>query len=129
MLRVTNRNFWDDKYCHLLIDCLSPLLLALRMTSSQEYNSFISGDNSEPFISLFKSSEMTDRLLDYWGLLSNDATDLRSKETKLVSLYTGIFKNSSLSKIAIGNLSIDNSTKNSLLEITSLLSDYAGYDE
>ncbi len=116
LLRATNKNLWDDKYWHLLIDCLSPLLIALKMTSSQKYNSFISGENPEPFISLFNANEITDRLLDYWGLIPSDETDLRSKEAKLKPLYYAIFNNSSENKVKVGNLSIDIDTKKTYLK-------------
>ncbi len=131
MLRKTNRAWHDEAYRHLMMDCLSPLLIALRMVDQQMYDSFVNGKDATPLVSLFENNENADRILGEWGLRSNDAADLRSNKSRLVPVYNAVFEVTSGNEetVQVGNLKIPKDTKQRLLEITSLLSEYARYDE
>ena len=91
MLRKTKRAWHDEAYRCLLMDCLSPLLIALRMVNQQTYDSFVNGEDATPLVSLFENNENADRILGEWGLRSNDATDLRSNKSRITQVYNAIF--------------------------------------
>lgn len=131
MLRKTNRAWHDEAYRHLMMDCLSPLLIALRMVDQQMYDSFVNGEDATPLVSLFKHNEKEKGWLSSLGVLSDDATGLHSNESRILQVYDAVFGVTSGNEetVQVGSLNIHEGTKQRLLEITSLLSEYARYDE
>ena len=131
MLRKTKRAWHDDAYRHLLMDCLCPLLIALRMVNQQMYNSFVNGEDATPLVSLLKNNEKEKGWLSSLGVLSDDATGLHSNESRILQVYDAVFGVTSGNEetVQVGSLNIHEGTKQRLLEITSLLSEYARYDE
>lgn len=128
MLLKNNPMLWNDKYWHFLIDCLSPLLIALKRTNQTLYSDFISGKNENPLLDIYKDDFMASTLMDYWEIQTDEWLAENSKENQLKKLYKAIFVDDIKEPLKIGNMKIECGTKQKLLEITSLLSDYADYD-
>lgn len=128
MLLKNNPKLWNDKYWYFLIDCLAPLLIALKKSNQIEYDSFISGKNVEPLLSIFEDNLLTSSLIDYWGIRTDEWLEANNRQNQLKKVYNAIFKDNIKEPVQVGNMKIECNTKHNLMEITSLLSNYADYD-
>ena len=89
MLRKTNKPFYDnEKYWYLMINCIAPLLIALKMTDREKYESFINGENPATFTDLM----MENRIAKYFRLKTERSDDIRSGKDVTKTLYEHIFK-------------------------------------
>lgn len=132
MLRKTNPSFWgNDRYYEFVINYLVPLLIALRMSNTEDYELFINGQKSDIFLSVFNNLDYASQLLEHWGMITSVVTDVRTNEQKFKEIYNHIFIESGKKhmKNKVGAFQLSEDSLEEILEITSLLSDYAGYDE
>lgn len=100
---------------------LAPLFIGVFLNNKNDYDSLITGDNSELFSQLLSRVERIDNL---W-LELNYFNNKENKMEKASLLYEAIFKEYSWKDNSkrIGTYTFTERTKNRLLEITSLLSD------
>lgn len=117
---------------------LTPVLLGLRMKSTQLYYDFISGQDPSPLLEILGTGEVAHSLCN--GLLNgNETYDSRQKEQKtLVTLkdkltiaYHAIFdegQKNTTSGTAVGEFVFSNRTKELAIDTASLLSGYACYE-
>ena len=105
--------------------CILPLMIALKIKDYKLYEDFITGKNYTPLTDLMIKRKLNLYIND--RLLSREEQNL---EEKLILLYEAIFKNSYLKEdnIQIGSMSFNRYSKKILLEVDSLLSEYAKYD-
>lgn len=132
MLRKTNRYFFEnDNYYNLIIDCITPLLIALKMTNQKDYDDFISGEKPELFVSVFNDDSLASSCLDSWGMIDITGGDLRTNDKRFAEIYKFLFIEAGKyhHRKTIGNLTIPENCMKDIFEITSLLSDFAGYED
>ena len=114
-----------------------PIIIGLRMVDLKLYNDFISGTNPQPLIEIMGNTDMARGLC--YTLLDRDETyDKNQKDQKTVLLsdklrlvYTALFDDSSRTdwgETHIGSCTFSQRTKDATLRVTSLLSEYASYD-
>lgn len=132
MIRKNNQCFFDDdKYYHLLLDYLTPLLIALKMSNQKNYDDFIAGKRPDIFISVFNDFEFATAYLENWGMINVMGSDNRLNEDKFKQIYEAFFIEAGKNHISklVGNIRISEKCITDLLEITSLLSEYSDFDE
>ena len=114
-----------------------PIILGLRMADINLYNDFIAGKNPQPLIDVMGNRDIAHGICN--ALLGRDETyaeNQNGKTTvnlpdKLRSAYTALFDDSSRTdwgEAHIGNCTFSQRTKDETLRATSLLSEYASYD-
>ncbi len=131
MLRKPNQaTLGNEKFYNFISDFLTPVLLALKMTNTETYESFIAGNQPEIFLSIFNMPDYANNLLDYWAMINPNEQNIKL-ETKFKQIYNCIFIESGRyhRRNQLGAFQIYEDSLEEILEITSLLSDYAGYDE
>lgn len=118
---------------------LTPICIGLHVSNIDQYNNFINGSYPDPLTSFFtdtKNAEWICRNIlnqsETFGKPSKNQTKVKV-EDKLKDVYNAIFNNQD-SKIGtsgtiIGRCAFNNNTKESIINVSSLLSEYAMYDE
>lgn len=137
-----NFNYIDRQAMLFSLIFLAPLMIALIMKNTTEYNRFVNGADDSFFIDLMQRMRDT-HYYDFKELLSDgeeydtDCENFPSEksiiplELKLTSIYEAIFanrRNDQTSYYMAGKLKFSKNIKNILLEITSLISKYAKYE-
>ncbi len=131
MIRKSNQAFWgNEKFYNFISDYLTPVLIALKMTNTEKYESFITGNEPEIFLSIFNMPDYASNLLEYWAMINLNGTNEKA-ETKFKQIYNSIFIESGRyhRRSQLGAFQISENCLEEIIEITSLLSEYAGYDE
>lgn len=117
-----------NQFCLLYI---IPLVIGLNVYNRDIYESFINGQNPSPLTDLFSN----DNAYFYRDLLDNGETfdkhetdkALVKLEDKIIAIYNAIFvaDYDEIYSVNIGRYSFNKTTKDNLLQISSLLSSYA----
>ena len=128
--------FSDGKGKKLLLMCITPILVGLKIVDISLYNDFVNGKNSKPLMDIYKESDLEDWLCS--GLLNRDEAfeeiegkTLVTVEQKLQSLYEAIFVTEYTNGVyhtMIGDYEFDSNSKHFVRSIESMLSVYADYE-
>lgn len=148
LMKITVEKFaHNNRYASCLPDgttpcfCLYyivPIMLGLKISDTNKYNAFVAGKDCEPLISFsdcFSPNYFNDLLSDGETfntecLNAANATIVRLDE-KLKALYDAIFVENYSDRISykeVGTYYFTKNTKDTLLRIAGLLSDYADID-
>ena len=115
-----------------------PIIIGLRMTNLELYNSFINGKYSEPLISVL-NNESIDRDMGYYLLDKTETLDDKPNgqcttvllTDKLNDAYKALFVSNEINteeEIIIGKCTFTRQTKDDLMRIASMLSEFASFE-
>lgn len=112
-----------------------PIMIGLKVSDTKLYSAFINGKNYEPLIEMSESlgTRFFEELLENNESYDDQDTSksLVTLEAKLKAVYEALFVGVSSEEVyrtRIGKMSFDNGTKNTLLRVTGLLSQYTSID-
>ena len=122
-------SFPEGRARQLCILYIVPIMIALNIYKRDLYDEFISGNNSKPLIdNLSNYSYHFEKLLE-----NNESFDIEENKTKVTlaekldKVYNALFNTvytTDMYRIKIGDYSFEEKTKNTLMEVVSLLSKY-----
>ena len=129
--------FSDGNAMEFSLCIIVPIIIGLRMIDIKLYNDFIEGKNPQPLLDIMGDRDIARGLCS--TLLGRNETYAEAQENqttvklsdKLSLVYTALFDDSSRTdwgETRIGSCSFSQRTKDATLRVTSLLSDYASYD-
>lgn len=112
-----------------------PIMIGLKVSDTKLYSAFINGKNYEPLIEMSESlgTRFFEELLENNESYDDQDTSksLVTLEAKLKAVYEALFvgvSSEGVYRTRIGKMSFDNGTKNTLLRVTGLLSQYTSID-
>lgn len=119
----------------------APIMLGLQMSDMTSYKKFISGKDCGPLLEILLSPNVginttllcnqNEEFIESQNMFKSSHGIAVSLEDRLKEVYNAIFKNSRGSgyrEIKIGQLSLSENTRNTITEITSLLSPNSDYE-
>lgn len=120
------------------IECIVPLIIALRIKDYARYKDFVAGRDSSPLLELFKHSNSVGRLKR--DLLANGESYSQkgqvgidnsvSLEEKLESVYEAVFKDVYINgtyEVTVGECAFTKETRDIVLRIANAMSEYADF--
>lgn len=119
-----------DYFC---IVFLLPVLVGLNLNNSNKFDEFVSGENPQPLLDIYKDSIQGIQLANLLGetlVLERSNAISRNVENKIRELYEAVFiRQYSISnpELHLGKFVFDEDTKNQLLRNFGKLSPYANY--
>ena len=122
----------------MLLTYIVPIAIGLKIISEKSYYEFIEGKNSNPLMTMYKNSDVGEKLLTKLINIEESYNDAKEKkqvtaEEKLQTLYNAIFvdeygRHTGNYFIKIGRYEIDEKSKSLVKTAASMLSDYANFE-
>lgn len=127
--------FSEGKGKRLLLMYIVPVLVGLKIVDISLYNEFICGRSSKPLMDMYKDSDTGERLaavlLNRDETLENgDGKNIVTVEQKLQQLYDAVFVTEYTGRVyntILGECEFDDSSKQFVMKVESMLSVYADY--
>lgn len=129
-------SFSDGKALQFCLTTLVPIMLGLKMYSSNLYNNFIEGKDFSPLIEILGKNDCSTSICrnlleinESFEESSNNEVTVKLND-KLIMVYKALFVqaySNRIYEIKIGETSFSVESKKDLLKIISLLSDYSDY--
>lgn len=129
-------SFSEGKGRQLLLIYVVPILAGLKIVDISLYNEFVCGKNSKPLMDIYKDSDKGEWLVA--GLLNRNESleeeegkSVVTIEQKLQQLYDAIFVTEytgNVYRTILGGYQFDDSSKNFVKRVESVLSAYADYE-
>ena len=134
--RKWNFTFSDEKGKQLLMMCVVPILVGLKIVDISQYNEFVCGTSSKPLMDIYKDSDkgkwLATRLLDRNETFEEEeGKKVVTVEQKLQQLYDAIFVTEytgNVYRTVLGEYEFDDNSKNFVKSVESMLSAYADYE-
>lgn len=128
----------DGEGREMLLTYIVPIAIGLKIISEKSYYEFIEGKNSNPLMTMYKNSDVGEKLLTKLINIGESYNDAKEKkqvtaEEKLQTLYNAIFvdeygRHTGNYFIKIGRYEIDEKSKSLVKKAASMLSDYANFE-
>jgi hypothetical protein len=128
--------FPEEKATQLCLFCVAPIMLGLKISDIERYNSFIYGKDSSPLIEVLGSGELAQNLCasllspgQSYGPMQPGIVKVKI-EDKLNEVYNALFAQDYTKgtyEKAIGGISFTRETRDILMRVDSLLSQYADF--
>ena len=140
--KVTHSNFhfhaYDEEALKFSTFFIVPIIIGLRMTDVSLYHDFITGKNPAPLIDILGNGAMVSgffaQLLDSSETFENDSKGIKHVvllQDKLNAVYKALFDEKGKDKwgeVRVGHYTFGRDTKETVLRIANLLSEFASYD-
>jgi hypothetical protein len=129
--------FSEEKALQFCLLCVVPIMIGVKISNIERYNSFIRGEDSSPLIEVMGSGELGKSMCS--SLLNHKETYGESKqqgevmvklEDKLNNVYNALFKrdySNGTYERNIGDMSFSQSTHDNLMRTVSLLSKFSDF--